>query len=108
MTTTEGTDSDTTTNIYYSPDYIASSCSFDTVQKAGWVAASLERRPIPGIRLVAPEPLTQQQLAQVHAPEYVEAVRTGNPRELASPAAGRPLRKRTLHRESRTRAGEVA
>jgi acetoin utilization deacetylase AcuC-like enzyme len=69
--------------IYYSPKYVGSAYAFDTTRKASWIADSLVRSPIPGLTLVEPEPLTLDQLAQVHDPGYIEAVRTGQPRSLA-------------------------
>lgn len=69
--------------LFFSPDYVAAAESFDTTRKSGWIAESLERDPISGVKLVAPESLTFEQLAVVHEPGYVKAVRTGQPRELA-------------------------
>lgn len=69
--------------LFYSPDYVAAAESFDTTRKAGWIAESLERSPIAGADIVAPEPLTFEQLATVHDPVYVRAVRTGKPLDLA-------------------------
>ncbi len=70
-------------NVYYDRAYTGSAFSFDTTRKATWVADSLAADPIAGIRLVAPESLRWDQVAQVHAPEYVQAIRTGEPRDLA-------------------------
>ena len=72
-----------TLRVYYSPDYCAADVDFDTTRKSGWIADSLERRPISGVVLAEPEPLTVGELEQVHDPAYVEAVRTGEPRWLA-------------------------
>ena len=69
--------------VFYSPDYVAASESFDTTRKAGWIAESLQREPIPGVELVTPAPLSSEDIARVHDPRYVEAVKTGKPRELA-------------------------
>jgi acetoin utilization deacetylase AcuC-like enzyme len=69
--------------VYYSPVYVGSGYAFDTTRKAGWIAESLSAAPVAGIALVAPEPLTGQQVATVHDPDYVRAVETGVPRELA-------------------------
>src|SRR5215217_1754024 len=68
---------------FLSQDYVAAAESFDTTRKAGWVAESLERNPIAGVEVVAPEPLTFEDIARVHDPLYVRAVRTGEPRDLA-------------------------
>lgn len=69
--------------VFYSPDYVAPAYAFDTTRKAAAIAASLEHRPIANVRIAAPDPLTEEQIARVHAPEYVHAVRTGDPRPLA-------------------------
>lgn len=70
-------------NVYYSPDYVGAAYAFETTRKARWVADSLMRSPIPEIFLKAPMPLSRDQVAQVHGPEYVRAVETGDPRHLA-------------------------
>lgn len=70
-------------NVCYSPDYVCSGYGFDTTRKAGWIAESLARNPIGGVELVEPEPLTAAQVMAVHAPEYVRAIETGEPRALA-------------------------
>jgi acetoin utilization deacetylase AcuC-like enzyme len=73
--------------VYYSPDYVLSGYAFDTTRKAGWVADSLRERPIPGVALATlatPAPLTEEQICAVHDPAYVAAVRTGDPRALAT------------------------
>lgn len=69
--------------LFYSPDYALSDTDFDTTRKASWVARSLAERPIFGIELVAPEPVTEEDLLLIHQPPYVRAVQTGEPRSLA-------------------------
>ena len=69
--------------LFYSSAYVASAVAFETARKAEWIAGSLERAPIGGIELVAPAPLTAEQLERVHDPAYVQAVRTGLPQNLA-------------------------
>lgn len=71
------------TRVFFSPDYVGAGYVFDTTRKAGWIAASLARDPIPGIELVEPTPLTEDQIIVVHDRHYVESVRTGEPRDLA-------------------------
>ena len=71
------------TSVFYSDDYLASACDFDTLDKAGWIAGSLRRDAIAGVIVTAPDPLSHESLQRVHALAYVEAVRTGEPRELA-------------------------
>lgn len=69
--------------LYFSQQYLASEYQFDTTRKAGWIAESLGSRPIPGVELVEPVPLTVEEIATVHGLDYIEAVRTGQPRHLA-------------------------
>ena len=69
--------------LYYSSSYVRSEYSFDTTRKSSWIAQSLSESPIEGFELVEPEPLSQEQVESVHAREYVEAIRTGQPRGLA-------------------------
>jgi acetoin utilization deacetylase AcuC-like enzyme len=69
--------------VFYSPSYTIAAHSFETTRKSRWIAESLSREAIAGVELVAPEPTSAATLSQVHDPEYVDAVRTGNPRQLA-------------------------
>lgn len=69
--------------IFFSPSYVGSSYAFDTTRKSKWVADSLITKPIDGLVLQMPQPLTRQQIIDVHDPNYVLAVETGNPRTLA-------------------------
>lgn len=70
--------------LYYSPDYVAAAHAFDTTRKSAEIAKSLITTPLTGVELVEPTPLTADFISSVHKPEYVEAVRTGQPRSLAS------------------------
>jgi acetoin utilization deacetylase AcuC-like enzyme len=69
--------------LYYDPDYTAAAYSFATTRKSGWIAKSLAERPVPGVELVSPHPLREEQVLRVHESRFVEAVRTGEPRGLA-------------------------
>jgi acetoin utilization deacetylase AcuC-like enzyme len=69
--------------IFYSPRYAIAAHSFETTRKSRWIAESLAREPIYGIELIAPKPASAAALNRVHDPKYVDAVRTGKPRELA-------------------------
>jgi len=71
------------TRVFYSPAYVGAGYHFDTTRKSSWIAESLARSPIAGIELLEPPPLTLKQVTSVHEPLYVEAVRTGEPRDLA-------------------------
>lgn len=70
-------------NVFYSSEYVGSAYAFETTRKAEWVADSLESSPIAGIDLIEPSPLTWDDVAQVHDPDYARAVQTGTPRYLA-------------------------
>jgi acetoin utilization deacetylase AcuC-like enzyme len=70
-------------NVYYSPAYVGSGYAFETTRKSKWVADSLRDAPISNITLLAPEPLSREQVTSVHDPRYVSAVQTGSPLELA-------------------------
>ncbi|MBX7106308.1 MAG: hypothetical protein K1X57_19680 [Gemmataceae bacterium] len=69
--------------VYYSSKYVGSGYAFDTTRKAKWIADSLTESPIPGIELVKPDALTRAHVAEVHDPDYIQAVETGEPRSLA-------------------------
>jgi acetoin utilization deacetylase AcuC-like enzyme len=69
--------------VHYSSEYVGSGYAFDTTRKARWIAESLAESPIPGIELTAPDPLTREQVTEVHDPYYVSAVESGVPRALA-------------------------
>ena len=69
--------------LYYSADYVAASDAFDTTRKSGWIVKSLRSKPIGGVEIVAPVPLTVDEICTVHERQYVEAVRTGEPKNLA-------------------------
>jgi acetoin utilization deacetylase AcuC-like enzyme len=73
-----------TVDVFYSPAYVQAAHSFDTTRKAGWIAASLIESPIIGVELVEPEPLSPIDLLAVHDAAYVDAVKTGTPRSLAT------------------------
>lgn len=69
--------------VCYSPAYVGAAHAFETTRKSAWVAESLAQRRIPGIELVGNPALTTAQLARAHDPDYIQAVRTGQPRALA-------------------------
>ncbi len=70
--------------LFYSPDYLYTGTSLDTTNKAGWVADSLVRDPIPGVEVVAPTvEVTREMAVRVHCDAYVQAIWTGEPRDAA-------------------------
>ena len=68
--------------VEYSDDYVDTGEGFDTLSKASHVAELLEGDP--RVELVEPTPATLSELTAVHDPDYVDAVRTGTPEELAT------------------------
>ena len=70
-------------SVCYSPAYVGAAHAFETTRKSAWVAQSLQVRPIEGLSLVGNAALTASLLAAAHSPAYINAVRTGQPRELA-------------------------
>lgn len=56
---------------------------FETFIKGGCVADSLVERPIPGVSLVEPRPMTREEFERTHDPAYVGAVMSGDPTHLA-------------------------
>ena len=71
-----------TITAYYDPGYAAPiGKHVMPITKFSMVADGLRERP--GIRLERPEPASEADLLRVHTKEYVDAVRTGEPRALA-------------------------
>ena len=66
-----------TMKLYYSDQYVGSSTEFETTRKARWVASSFNDRPMAGLEIVEPAPLTEAQLLETHGKDYVEGVKTG-------------------------------
>jgi acetoin utilization deacetylase AcuC-like enzyme len=69
--------------LFYSPAYVASGVSFETLQKPAWIAESLRRSPIERVTLVEPEPLSLSTVQRTHDPVYVSAIESGEPGRLA-------------------------
>lgn len=69
--------------VFYSRRYVGAAYEFDTTRKAKWVADALVHSPIPGVVLKEPMPVSDAQLCMVHDADYIHAIRTGFPRELA-------------------------
>ena len=69
-------------NAYFHPGYAAPiGQHIMPIHKFGMVADGLADAA--DIKLVRPEPVTEQDLLRVHTPEYLEAIKTGEPRQLA-------------------------
>lgn len=72
--------------LYFNDDYTAAGHCADTSRKSRHIAESLAERPIDGVELVDPSSfadITATAVREVHSPEYVDAVMTGDPRWLA-------------------------
>lgn len=72
--------------LYYNEHYVSSSDGFPTVAKAGRLAASLAVSPVTLLEVEDPEPFrpeTEEIISRVHDAAYLEALRTGDPRDLA-------------------------
>lgn len=70
--------------VFYSDDYCLPKHGFDTTMKSRWIADSLAAKPIPGVELVSPPPASRDDIERVHAADYVEAIKTGEPDSVAS------------------------
>ena len=70
-------------SIYWGPEYNATDDDFDTLTKAGLVAGLVKENGVPGVRCRQPEAVSVEALEEVHSRDYVDAVRTGEPRSLA-------------------------
>ena len=69
--------------LFFSDDDVAMSHSIDATKKPSWIAKSVEQHPIPGVSVETPTPARRKQLERVHSSDYIDAVETGEPRELA-------------------------
>jgi acetoin utilization deacetylase AcuC-like enzyme len=74
------------TPVFHSSAYNDTGVAFDTTRKADAIALSLMMGPIQGIRLLEPAPVSIELLTRVHDAAYVDAVRTGDPYDLAASA----------------------
>ncbi len=65
--------------LYYSDQFVLSKDNFDTTRKAAWIAASLDKDPIPGVRLSSPKSSTLADARRVHSEIYLQTLQTGQP-----------------------------
>lgn len=76
----------TTLPLFHNAHYGESKYEFDTTRKAVDIAQSLINCPIPGVEVIDPTNYYEEAervISTIHSPEYVKAVRTGKPRQLA-------------------------
>ena len=72
--------------IFYNSDYGASRYEFDTTRKAVDIAQSLVNDPISPVEICDPSvlyELAEDVISRIHSVQYVNAVKTGKPRQLA-------------------------
>jgi len=72
--------------VFYNPAYTAAAHAFDTTRKSGKIATAMDEGCAPGCELVDPVDfvdLAGELIEATHAPAYVEALRTGEPHDLA-------------------------
>lgn len=68
---------------YYHPGFAADIGDKHVMPMRKFALVADELRNRDWIRLIAPAPVTETDLLRVHTPEYVRAVKTGEPRDLA-------------------------
>lgn len=73
--------------IYFDSTYVVSGGGLETVRKADEVARRILEQ-FPEIKLVSPEPATEEQLLLAHTAEYIKAFLSGDPYDVASAALG--------------------
>lgn len=61
-------------NLFWSPSYNAVQKRLETFRKSKWIAASLHQDPIVGVEVVAPVPVSPEEMLETHDPEYLNAV----------------------------------
>lgn len=72
--------------IFYDARYNATGIVFDTTRKASCIASTLHERPIPGIEIRSPQPVSWADLSLVHDETYLRALETGTPPSIATSA----------------------
>ena len=72
--------------VFYNEAYTAAAHAFDTTRKSGEIATAMDEGCAPGCEVVDPVDfvdLAEELIEATHAPAYVEALRTGEPYDLA-------------------------
>ena len=71
---------------FYNEAYTAAAHTFDTTRKSGEIATAMDEGCAPGCEVVDPVDfvdLAEELIEATHAPAYIEALRTGEPYDLA-------------------------
>jgi len=74
---------ETVLTVFHDPAGNDTGEAFDTLSKADRIALWLRTRMPHRVRFLVGDPVTTSELAQTHAPEYLEALQDGEPRTLA-------------------------
>ena len=72
--------------VFYNEAYTAAAHAFDTTRKSGEIATAMDEGSVPGCEVVDPidfVDLAEKLIEETHASAYVEALRTGEPHDLA-------------------------
>ena len=64
--------------IYWGPDYVLDS-GVETRTKSGPLAKLLINGEVPGVDLIAPLPITREELLTIHGEQYIDGLINGNP-----------------------------
>ena len=74
-------------DVFYNPKYVVAKHNFDTTRKSGWIAEALANGRLTEVNLLDPEPFLQKTgeiVESIHADDYINALKTGEPFSLAS------------------------
>ncbi len=72
--------------VFHDDGYVATDHDFDTTRKSSWIAEAIRGGRVPGVEVVPPTShlsVAEAAIGAVHDGAYVEALRTGEPAELA-------------------------
>jgi len=73
-------------DLFYNDDYTASKYAFDTTRKSKIIYESLIDTPIKNLDIIDPSDFladAEEQISKVHSSRYINAVKSGKPKELA-------------------------
>lgn len=70
--------------LFYSAEYCWASHATDTTRKSSWIADSLKSSPIDGVEVLCPELARRDEILAVHSEQYVNAIESGQPSDLAN------------------------
>jgi acetoin utilization deacetylase AcuC-like enzyme len=70
-------------NAFYHPGFAAPIGERHIMPMRKFALVAEGAKSLPGVQLAEPAPATEEELCLVHTPEYIDAIRTGEPRALA-------------------------